>query len=131
MAANLIFLSTLPARGATAVGLSQTAFKKFLSTLPARGATRGGGLGRRIQQDFYPRSPRGERPSPLGLSLTPRGISIHAPREGSDDLSWVEESLYQKFLSTLPARGATAALLFIGQQLTDFYPRSPRGERRF
>ena len=39
MAANLIFLSTLPARGATAVGLSQTAFKKFLSTLPARGAT--------------------------------------------------------------------------------------------
>src|SRR5699024_6459759 len=59
---GFLFLSTLPARGATPGWRRGTApLWKFLSTLPARGATRGGGLGRRIQQDFYPRSPRGER----------------------------------------------------------------------
>ena len=35
-----IFLSTLPARGATIVHKIMTLRAKFLSTLPARGATR-------------------------------------------------------------------------------------------
>ena len=35
--------------------------------------------------DFYPRSPRGERLLALCLLLLLRHISIHAPREGSDD----------------------------------------------
>ena len=59
---NQIFLSTLPARGATKREdkmLNQE--KKFLSTLPARGAT-------------WPILPH-------GLTFS---ISIHAPREGSD-----------------------------------------------
>ena len=100
----------------------------FLSTLPARGATRGPCQGRQDDCYFYPRSPRGERPghyvsktawadfyprSPRGerhvrasksrfdyhfYPRSPRGerpatgqphsrllgISIHTPREGSD-----------------------------------------------
>ena len=57
-----IFLSTLPARGATSSWrLNQGEAAKFLSTLPARGATRG----------LF-----------VGVQLLP--ISIHAPREGSD-----------------------------------------------
>ena len=38
----------------------------------------------RIQQNFYPRSPRGERL--IGADLLQKGfvISTHAPREGSD-----------------------------------------------
>ena len=85
---------------------------------------------------FYPRSPRGER---LRISIIParingflstlpaRGatlrlapweflllISIHAPREGSDDLlPWLFDPAYT-FLSTLPARGAT--LVFISTE---------------
>ena len=78
------FLSTLPARGATDDLLPSPDFHfLFLSTLPARGATVG----------LVPL---------FGHEL----ISIHAPREGSDDTG---------SLPTLPG--------------THFYPRSPRGER--
>ena len=78
----------------------------FLSTLPARGATGAASDLILTETDFYPRSPRGERlffltmifTFPLFLSTLPargatagpqswgsaRSISIHAPREGSD-----------------------------------------------
>ena len=56
-----IFLSTLPARGATYLRNDNGYTYGFLSTLPARGATRSGRLAARAP-----------------------GISIHAPREGSD-----------------------------------------------
>ena len=55
------FLSTLPARGATAMPLNTVCTTLFLSTLPARGAT---------------------GTEALYGSLV--FISIHAPREGSD-----------------------------------------------
>ena len=57
---------------------------KFLSTLPARGATE---VLRTLQatvRNFYPRSPRGERPRPPDFRARYLRISIHAPREGSD-----------------------------------------------
>ena len=57
---------------------------EFLSTLPARGATRVVGA-----------QPQGGQ------------ISIHAPREGSDDIADVVRTGNALFLSTLPARGAT------------------------
>ena len=79
---------------------------RFLSTLPARGATWKTGQGWRAWTYFYPRSPRGERlfwncgqkTQTIFLSTLPArgatlvagadgdmlGISIHAPREGSD-----------------------------------------------
>ena len=108
--ADASFLSTLPARGATRAGQSLGAsFGLFLSTLPARGATarkdskmlcisisihapREGSDDHLPQDvagahaDFYPRSPRGERPRQAGLT------------------AWAK-----RFLSTLPARGATRA----------------------
>ena len=77
------FQSTLPARGATAAiwGIFQPFL--FQSTLPARGATFRG-----------------------GAHLTSWGISIHAPRTGSDGLNLVPLTVF-----------------------TDFNPRSPHGER--
>ena len=57
-------------------------------------------------RNFYPRSPRGERPVPRRGADLRGAISIHAPREGSDR----------------PVDGQTAGR-------THFYPRSPRGER--
>ena len=103
---------------------------------------------------FYPRSPRGERRQHPPVNKAAPPISIHAPREGSDVLVRAAYHPHRKFLSTLPARGATSpgpaapswktAFLStlpargatewsrhgfpIGK---DFYPRSPRGERRF
>ena len=55
------FQSTLPARGATSFGGVQWSSTRFQSTLPARGAT----------------------PS-SAFSMPQSGISIHAPRTGSD-----------------------------------------------
>ena len=57
---------------------------------------------------FYPRSPRGERP-----------------------LKFIEKQEETKFLSTLPAWGATPTARAVNGSVADFYPRSPRGERRF
>ena len=101
------FLSTLPARGATGARYQMLPIVKFLSTLPARGATRGGEVCFR------------------------RGvISIHAPREGSDGVMLIFASHRGTFLSTLPARGATGSTSICSGQQNNFYPRSPRGERR-
>ena len=61
--------------------------------------------------DFYPRSPRGERPLKAGVRWWQVDISIHAPREGSDGHPQPANIAVVKFLSTLPARGATADLL--------------------
>src|SRR5699024_9567829 len=88
----LLFLSTLPARGATSCRRPFRRPPGFLSTLPARGATgvlvlhwvpelisihaprEGSDLRQAIAiqhiLDFYPRSPRGERQSAFGLAAS-------------------------------------------------------------
>ena len=105
-----------------------------------------------IRQDFNPRSPHGERlqrdyhgaldivfQSTLpargatvrhNTGLHSQGISIHAPRTGSDEDS--AANLYQriKFQSTLPARGATIRRRNESVCKMHFNPRSPHGERR-
>ena len=102
------FLSTLPARGATLGHVSASLpGVGFLSTLPARGATAISLPFQTLESHFYPRSPRGERPVRFLLLFARHNISIHAPREGSD-------------------QGAQPA----PRSRRYFYPRSPRGERR-
>ena len=148
-----VFLSTLPARGATPARRCPQIPKGFLSTLPARGATGPCTPPPCPGTDFYPRSPRGERPVDARPANTDPSISIHAPREGSDSFQALRLKEGEKisihapregsdpvkfsphnccciFLSTLPARGAT--ICHIDQWvnvLWHFYPRSPRGER--
>ena len=104
---------------------------EFQPTLPARGATRCGPQKLRLQRNFNPRSPHGERrvrrsvrgraPPVFQPTLPARGatgaglsgrarihpISTHAPRTGSDDAG------------RRPL-----------QVVLDFNPRSPHGERR-
>ena len=80
---------------------------QFLSTLPARGATSRLCRQPRRRQNFYPRSPRGERLQRAVVHLAVGGISIHAPREGSDGSNPPGTLSGRRFLSTLPARGAT------------------------
>ncbi len=56
-------------------------------------------------------------------------ISIHAPRKGSDVWSWFSAPGRGQFLSTLPARGATSLSCVKYSNALNFYPRSPQGER--
>ena len=102
-----VFQSTLPARGATPDQPGGGYRAPFQSTLPARGAT-----GREHSQPDI------------------ADISIHAPREGSDQLSVGRPRRRQRFQSTLPARGATTQSAAHRAGRSDFNPRSPRGERR-
>ena len=124
-----LFQSTLPAWGATMLGVVEEIYNQFQSPLPAWGATqlrRGDADRRSISihaprvgsdltdiytairrlQYFNPRSPRGERRRCRRFLPDIHGISIHAPRVGSD-------------------RGQG----YPGAQGLHFNPRSPRGER--
>ena len=127
--ASRVFLSTLPARGATVVENTCTTPPLFLSTLPARGATQ-------FWPSLYHRC--------LFLSTLPaRGatsysvngptsgqISIHAPREGSDCSGQKTSSPIRYFYPRSP-RGERHANFPPMTSSNDFYPRSPRGERPF
>ena len=79
-----IFQSTLPVRGATRPKIILSRLLTFQSTLPVRGAT-----------------------IPGGNQHIDHKISIHAPREGSDQQQQQIFEDYIKFQSTLPVRGAT------------------------
>ena len=124
----------------------------FQSTLPARGATPPSRGCRQSGLDFNPRSPHGERRLFSIVFVGISGISIHAPRTGSDALILLGLLVEVLFQSTLPARGATNSYGIInnckrisihaprtgsddGRRRTsaaakDFNPRSPHGERR-
>ena len=103
----VIFLSTLPAWGATASPNSPLYPVEISIHAPRVGSDLWVVVARAWLAYFYPRSPRGERLSELGLANNTMDISIHAPRVGSD--VW---------------------LFHYYKAVCDFYPRSPRGERR-
>ena len=80
----MIFLSTLPARGATVQKITRQVQRKISIHAPREGSDLQAGNVQTQEADFYPRSPRGERRC--------KGKTYYFCRE---------------FLSTLPARGAT------------------------
>ena len=124
------FQSTLPARGATTDGDAQAPPRKISIHAPRTGSDKPekppAATSRR---NFNPRSPHGERHLRRMLSFwTARfqstlpargatwcnppygrriGISIHAPRTGSDPGVCEAACGKARFQSTLPARGAT------------------------
>ena len=124
-----IFLSTLPAWGATAHEFQYLSGVIFLSTLPAWGATEGdkpdaspdaisihaprvgsdaahyGGVS--SHSDFYPRSPRGERRAGYSLGLSIDKFLSTLPAWGATWWAILKDICDALFLSTLPAWGAT------------------------
>ncbi len=101
------FQPTLPARGATATGVSRFTTVPISTHAPRTGSDR---------YHFFRR-----------LSNV---ISTHAPRTGSDMRTlffWRSGSVFQP---TLPARGATHAGNDFKSRDGDFNPRSPHGERQ-
>ena len=118
-----------PRTGSDVFVLSQLRrLRIFQSTLPARGATKTSAKDDRLG-NFNPRSPHGERlPARLNGGKQ-AGISIHAPRTGSDVVVKVPICRAAEFQSTLPARGATSARAQLPLRPAHFNPRSPHGER--
>ena len=81
------------------------------------------------QRDFYPRSPCGERPFlPADRMSHQEFLSTLSLRRATPQPPQDESSI--KFLSTLSLRRATNSLLTRVVSSTDFYPRSPCGERQ-
>ena len=103
---------------------------KFLPTPSARRATSSWCRGCRHDDNFYPRPPRGGRPSRTRLSAArccnfyPRPPRGGRPTVGGAPLSAI------KFLPTPSARRATAPFAPAPAGGPDFYPRPPRGGRR-
>ena len=106
-----------------------------------------------VAYDFYPRSPCGERPhgraaagcgihisihallaesdaQPMGRAPRRAYISIHALLAESDDDLEPSKTRRLTFLSTLSLRRATQGADFGHKMISNFYPRSPCGERR-
>ena len=147
------FLSTLSLRRATTV-MDDIVFmpRKFLSTLSLRRATISARRGASDSIDFYPRSPCGERQT-VSAEVSGSNISIHALLAESDPgnvnsvlpgfefLSTLSlrratkpttgrDNKHNIFLSTLSLRRATVSGGGLLSFLSNFYPRSPCGERR-
>ena len=102
------FLSTLPARGATCSCTCTCTCSCISIHAPREGSDSERPACCRRCRHFYPRSPRGERRQHPPVNKAAPPISIHAPREGSDVLVRAAYHPHRKFLSTLPARGATS-----------------------
>ena len=103
-------------------------YHRFLSTLSLRRATKPGFTPTTLRQNFYPRSPCGERPVrwhnlfrflPFLSTLSLRRATVSRPAR----------QCFPPFLSTLSLRRATFDGCSISATLVDFYPRSPCGER--
>ena len=149
---SLLFLSTLPARGATIQARLFQHHHDISIHAPREGSdpsNRTVDAGAGYISIHAPRE--GSDPSDRAMDAGAGNISIHAPREGSDLSERVFDSVDTEFLSTLPARGATldawhyadyyeisihapregsdCCSLRSGTLLLYFYPRSPRGER--
>ena len=145
------FLSTLSLRRATRWTSSKTSRQIFLSTLSLRRATMTDGSicfdskisihallaesdycqdkGQCATRYFYPRSPCGERRTARTQKAPSRGISIHALLAESDSIPFIRSSAVCIFLSTLSLRRATIISPHSTPDNSNFYPRSPCGER--
>ena len=103
---------------------------KFLSTLSLRRATLYYLCLSFFGFYFYPRSPCGERPRAASCQQRSHQISIHALLAESDFGQISVGFIGGLFLSTLSLRRATGNKCCKGSNDSNFYPRSPCGERR-
>ena len=148
--ANLAFLSTLSLRRATIKLKLDFINQEFLSTLSLRRATAVHNTKIDKHNDFYPRSPCGERPYPQQLlrstasflsTLSLRRATHPWPAQSSRPIFLSTLSLRRAtyyylraladctFLSTLSLRRATIPGVDFLSAFMHFYPRSPCGER--
>ena len=123
------FLSTLPAWGATFCPQNPQKPHNISIHAPRVGSDDRRALDVAIEQDFYPRSPRGERHPEALQNGGATKISIHAPRVGSDAILIAVLTAQIHFYPRSP-RGERLVTVILNLIIpANFYPRSPRGER--
>ena len=81
-----------------------------------------------LECDFNPRSPHGERRRNQAAKRREGGISIHAPRTGSDILAFFVHGCAKDFNPRSP-HGERRWQWQKNKKHIDFNPRSPHGER--
>ena len=130
LANAMLFLSTLSLRRATQNRPRPSAgINDFYPRSPCGERQRWKSTERPKGSHFYPRSPCGERRAGRGHVTGGQKISIHALLAESDAAIVSRSSISCQFLSTLSLRRATLFLIWVAKTLTYFYPRSPCGER--
>ena len=83
-----------------------------------------------VEQDFYPRPPRGGRPARREPLKGAANISIHALREEGDRSSPETASTTSHFYPRPPRGGRPLPPSILLCTLLLFYPRPPRGGRQ-
>ena len=126
----MIFLSTLSLRRATQPSKTHKLDKPFLSTLSLRRATHPIGiLVTVIEISIH--ALLAESDQTKAFKVAALRISIHALLAESDQFKYVVQCRKVIFLSTLSLRRATIDTSKDVIKTTNFYPRSPCGERQF
>ena len=122
-----LFQSTPPARGATSSMGMMAQKPVFQATPPARGATPYYQLF--VLSPVFQSTPpaRGATACRFGLHYT-RHISIHAPREGGDNII-APKPIKKKISIHAPREGGDHSLFNGMSWPSDFNPRPPRGGR--
>ena len=102
----------------------------FLSTPSARRATLQPAAPGTCLCDFYPRPPRGGRPSSDNLDIVDVGISIHALREEGDRQREPQRPVQPISIHALREEGDPSPRPAKRWSTGYFYPRPPRGGRQ-
>ena len=126
---SAISIHALREEGDLRILLNSALISLFLSTPSARRATPECGQSGHKQHDFYPRPPRGGRPTYKHVRAAATIISIHALREEGDLPACKAGRIRRAFLSTPSARRATCPAWPRFCEYCYFYPRPPRGGR--
>ena len=123
-----LFLSTPSARRATLFLQHKRPPCRFLSTPSARRATGGAAAACKKKTNFYPRPPRGGRPSE---TLSP--VAMHSyfyPRPPRGGRRGRQQALkLTSYFYPRPPRGGRRTHPASSGRAGDFYPRPPRGGR--
>ena len=124
-----LFQSTLPTRGATLQQL-QVQHRWWISIhAPHEGSDEFSHTVDRLDEISIHAPHEGSDRGTEGGKLMAKWISIHAPHEGSDGAERFVWPIAKQFQSTLPTRGATPRQSGMQMAISNFNPRSPRGER--
>ena len=122
-----LFQSTLPARGATSFAFNYMILVNISIHAPRTGSDHGGCCTMLLPpiSIHAPRTGSDGIFCNLEIAVS-KSISIHAPRTGSDGEGVYLISAYERFQSTLPARGATeiTEVLFCFTSISIHAPRT-------
>ena len=114
-ATDIKFLSTPSARRATKRVTQKGGDRRFLSTPSARRATSRRAIRSLMGAYFYPRPPRGGRPTRAAATDSTEPISIHALREEGDCRPWTGGSCRYDFYPCPPRGGRLGGILYGGR----------------